>query len=196
MQHLMDLSKYILCQGFPGDSNGKEPACDAGDPGSIPESGSSPGEGNSNNPLQYSCLGNPMDWGAWRPTVHGVAKGQTPLSVWHFLPSLYSCQGTGLDHHTRKFPHALFQSDPFPHFTKVSVLSFSPSNNLIWNLVSTASGSVFSAGQSFPSALCLRVTHVVVVHRVDVFPFFLLQTVSRVGRLWIELRWAFLCKSF
>ena len=50
-----------------------EPACNAGDPGSIPALGRSPGEGNG-NPLQYSCLENPMDRGAWRATVHGVAN--------------------------------------------------------------------------------------------------------------------------
>ena len=57
----------------------KESACSAGDPGSIPGSGRSPGEGNG-NPLQYSCLGNPMDRGAWWATVHGVAKSQIWLS--------------------------------------------------------------------------------------------------------------------
>ena len=46
--------------GFPGSSDGKESACNAGDPGSIPESRRSPGGGNG-NPFQYSCLGNPMD---------------------------------------------------------------------------------------------------------------------------------------
>ena len=51
-------------------------ACDAGDLGSIPESGRSPGEGNG-NPLQYSCLENSMDRGAWQATVHGVAQSQT-----------------------------------------------------------------------------------------------------------------------
>ena len=51
----------------------KESAYNAGDPGSIPKLGRSPGEGN-NNPLQYSCLGNPMDRGAWRATVHQVTK--------------------------------------------------------------------------------------------------------------------------
>ena len=54
-------------------------ACNAGDPGSIPGLGRSPGEGNG-NPLQYSCLENPMDRGAWRATVHGVAKSWTRLS--------------------------------------------------------------------------------------------------------------------
>ena len=55
---------------------GKEPACNAGDArdmGSIPGSGRSPGAGHG-NPLQYSCLENPMDRGAWRATVHGVSE--------------------------------------------------------------------------------------------------------------------------
>ena len=59
--------------GFLGSLDSKEFACNAGDLGSIPGSGRSPGEG-SGNPLQYSRLGNPMDRGAWRATVHGVAK--------------------------------------------------------------------------------------------------------------------------
>ena len=54
----------------------KHSAYNAGDPGSIPGLGRPPGEGNG-NPLQYSCLENPMDRAAWRATVHGVAKSQT-----------------------------------------------------------------------------------------------------------------------
>ena len=65
--------------GFPDGSDGKESACNAGDLGSIPVSGRSPGGGHG-NPLQYSCLGNSMDRGAWRATVHGVAKSQIQLS--------------------------------------------------------------------------------------------------------------------
>ena len=61
---------------FPGGSDGKEPACHAGDPGLIPESGRSPGEGNG-NPLQNSSLKDSMDRGAWWTTVHGVTKSQT-----------------------------------------------------------------------------------------------------------------------
>ena len=80
-------------------------ACNAGNPGSIPGLERSPGEGND-NPLQCSCLENPMDTGAWRVTVHGVAKSRTQLSdfshsltfMWLFdkcLPPLslnYSCK--------------------------------------------------------------------------------------------------------
>ena len=54
----------LLFGGFPGGSDGKASACNAGDLGSIPGLGRSPGEGNG-NPLQYSCLENPMDRGAW-----------------------------------------------------------------------------------------------------------------------------------
>ena len=61
------------------DSDGKESACNAGDSGLIPGSGRSPGEGNG-NPLQYSCLENSMDRGAWGATVHGAAKSWTRLS--------------------------------------------------------------------------------------------------------------------
>ena len=61
------------------NSDGKESACNSEDPGSIPVLGRSPGKGNS-NPLLYSCLGNPMDRGAWQATVHGVAKSWTRLS--------------------------------------------------------------------------------------------------------------------
>ena len=63
--------------GFPSGPDGKESAYDAGDLGSIPGSGRSFGE-RYGNPLQYSCLENPMDRGAWWATVHGVAKSQIP----------------------------------------------------------------------------------------------------------------------
>ena len=58
---------------FPGGSDSKESACSTGDLDSIPGSGRSPGGGHG-NPLQYSCLENPMDRGAWRAAIHGAAK--------------------------------------------------------------------------------------------------------------------------
>ena len=64
---------------FPGGSEIKASAWNAGDTGSIPGLGRSPGEGNG-NPLQYSCLENSMEGGAWWATVHGVIKSQTRLS--------------------------------------------------------------------------------------------------------------------
>ena len=60
-------------KGFPGGSVGKESACNAEEPGSIPGLGRSPGEGNGNQ-FQYSCLENSMDRGAWQATVHGVTE--------------------------------------------------------------------------------------------------------------------------
>ena len=64
---------------FPGGSDGKESACNAGDPGSVLGSGRSPGGGHG-NPLQKSSLENPMDRRAWQAIVHGVAESQTQLS--------------------------------------------------------------------------------------------------------------------
>ena len=69
----------LLYMGFPGGSEVKASACKAGDLGLIPRSKRSPGEGNGNR-LQYSCLENPMDGGAWWATVHGVTKSQKLLS--------------------------------------------------------------------------------------------------------------------
>ena len=71
---------------FPGGSDGKESACNAGDPCSIAGSGRCPGEGNG-NPLQYSCLENPTDRAAWRATAHEVTKSQTQLSDLTFFSS-------------------------------------------------------------------------------------------------------------
>ena len=65
----------------PGDSAVKNPPANAGDWGLIPGSGRSSGEGNG-NPLQYSCLGNPMEIEAWWATVHGITKSCTQLSEW------------------------------------------------------------------------------------------------------------------
>ena len=70
---LLFSSILMWTRGFPWSSVGKESACNAGDLGSIPGSGRSPGAG-IGNPLQYSCLENPMDREAWQATVHGVAR--------------------------------------------------------------------------------------------------------------------------
>ena len=75
--------------GFPGGSDDKDSAGNVGDLGSIPGSGRSPGEGNG-NPLQYSCLENPMDREAWWATVHGVAKSRTRLSDFTSLRRQYA----------------------------------------------------------------------------------------------------------
>ena len=78
--------------GLPCSLNGKESACNVGDQGSIPGLGRSSGEGNG-RPLQYACLENPMDRGAWRAIVCGVAKSQTRLSDQHMDVHLLSQSG-------------------------------------------------------------------------------------------------------
>ena len=76
-------------------SDNKASAYNAGDPGSIPGMGRSPGEGNG-NPLHYSCLENPMDGGAWWAAVHGVAKSRTRLRSFNFTFHFsLSCIGEG-----------------------------------------------------------------------------------------------------
>ena len=71
---------YVM--GFPGGSYDKESSCNAGDSGSIPGLGGSPGEGNG-NPLQYSCLENPKDREVWQATIHGIALSRIQLSDSH-----------------------------------------------------------------------------------------------------------------
>ena len=85
-----DFSDPQICRGKPHGSEVKNPSAnagDAGDSGSIPGSGRSPG-GGSGNSLHYPCLVNPMDRGAWRATVHGVAKTWTRRSNWAQRASL------------------------------------------------------------------------------------------------------------
>ena len=73
-QHIaLFMQVFTVFRGFPGGSEVKASASNAGDLGSIPGLGRSPGEGNG-KPLQYSCLENPMDSEAWKGTVHGVAE--------------------------------------------------------------------------------------------------------------------------
>ena len=75
--------QFLHYLGFPGGSDDKESACNAGDLASIPGSGRSPGRENG-YPLQHSCLENRIDRGAWQATVHAATKSQTRLSDYHF----------------------------------------------------------------------------------------------------------------
>ena len=86
----MVLLLWYSGMGFPGGSEVKASDSNTGDLGSIPGLGRSPGEGNG-TPLQYSCLENPMDRGAWWAAVHGVAKSRTRLS--DFTSSNFCCHG-------------------------------------------------------------------------------------------------------
>ena len=108
--------------GFSGGSDGKESACNAGDPGSIPGAGRSSGEGNG-YPLQYSCLENSVDRGAWQATVHGVVESQTH---WATDPFTFSCQrcNSFCDYHWYRFPKWCYGSPPLKfqkHFPLLAV---------------------------------------------------------------------------
>ena len=109
---------------FPGGSDGKASVYNAGDPGSIPGLGRSPGEGNG-NPLQYYCLENPTDRGA--STVHGVTKGWTRLgdSTFTFYP--YGCEKVS---HCGFDLHLLMISD-FEHLF-MCLLHTSPSEKCLF----------------------------------------------------------------
>ena len=135
--------------GFPDGSEVKASACNAGDLGLIPGSGRSPGEGNG-NPLQYSCLENPMDRGAWWPTVHRVTKSRTWLS---------------------DFTHGLLQGTNSPCSFKFLMMGFKPSlssgfsgycflcGNKCGSLSLTTTGIAFCAWSTdFPSAHTLGFT--------------------------------------
>ena len=91
LECLVTCSAWRIAWDLGHGSDGKASACNVGDPGSISESERSPGEGNG-NPLQYSCLENSMDGGAWWATVHGVTKSRTWLSDFTFF--LYRCSSS------------------------------------------------------------------------------------------------------
>ena len=93
--------------GFAGSLDCKASAYNAGDPGSIPGYGRSPGEG-IGNPLQYSCLEKSMDQRAWWATVHGVAKSQTRLSDFSLLHFTWYCLGDQMIIYNQEFSGHLF----------------------------------------------------------------------------------------
>ena len=90
-QQQANIREHLLF-GFPGGLVVKNLLANAGDMGSIPGSGRSPGSFQDGNPLQYSCLGNPMDTGAWKATVHGVTRSRTRLSDFTFTFHFHALQ--------------------------------------------------------------------------------------------------------
>ena len=107
----------IWKQGLPGGSVSKESTCNAGDPGSIPGSGRSPGEGNG-NPLQYSCLENPMDRGAWWATW---------LSDWTIIIAMEKHRWTGEIHAYNISINSLQRSLTYAQGHILQIFSFSSS---------------------------------------------------------------------
>ena len=104
-------STYSHSFGFPGGSDGKESACNAGDLSSVPGSGRSPGERNC-NPLQYSCLKNLTDIGAWWTTVHRITKSWTQLSDSFSLQWRVYCTKAGHFHKEAKSSFQSFGLEP------------------------------------------------------------------------------------
>ena len=102
-------------KGFPGGSGVKASAHNAGDLGSIPGSGRSPGDGNG-NPLQYSCLENPMDGGAWWATVHGVTKSWTRLSNFTYYHKFLSSECSARMEEKALPPYQELSLDYLPYF--------------------------------------------------------------------------------
>ena len=110
----------LFSRNFPVGSDCKASAYNEGDPGLIPGSGRCPGEGNG-NPLQYSCLENTMDRGAWWATVHGVTKSWTRLSDFTFtlaeilISYLSKNPFTKMDIQMPNIPFDFFQGSPKTH---------------------------------------------------------------------------------
>ena len=109
------------------DSEGKEFACNAGNQGSIPGLGKCPGEGNG-NPLQYSCLENPMDKGAWQSTVHGVERVGHDL-VTKSPPQFFKCL---IEFTSEAFSPGLFFVDGFLITGSTSTCLFCFLLSLFW----------------------------------------------------------------
>ena len=127
--HLIDNTYERTC--FPSGLDGKESTCNAGDSDSIPGSGRSPGEGNG-NPLQYSCLENPMDREAWWATVHAVAKSQKWLK---WLTFSFSFRKGHIIHEAQRTGNQLV-SGSAKQFIKYSlttcILPFSNVTDIYW----------------------------------------------------------------
>ena len=112
------VKEFVVCLcGLPWWLSGKESACNAGDLGSVPGLGRSPGGGHG-NPLQYSCLENSMDRGAWWATVHGVAKSRTWLKWLSRSSSVFMQRILSINEHTQfqfQFSHSVVSDSLQPH---------------------------------------------------------------------------------
>ena len=139
---------------FPGGSEVKASACNEGDLGSIPGSGRSPGEGNG-NPLQYPCLENPMDGGAWWATVHGVAKGRTWLSdfTFTFLIKLFS-----LKHLIKEMK--CFKGNFYMHFFPFSLPQVHQRHWMLSHMCYSCKVLNGCKGKTAPRPSSLRCTHI------------------------------------
>ena len=131
--------QFIL--DFLGGSDGKVSVYNVGDPGSIPGLRRSPGEGNG-NPLQYYCLENPMDRGAWQATVHEVAKSRTRLSDFTFHLSQFALEKKENVYLVLKVRHkSIWKSNFFPD------LNVTEKNGNFMTVSSNVNNFIFLYGQ-------------------------------------------------
>ena len=120
--NFFSLSFFILSLGFPGGAEVKASTCNVGDLDSIPGSGRSPREGNG-NPLQYSCLENPMDGGAWWATVHRSQRVDTTKRL-HFHLYFLNFLQMHLFHDNLKANKYLLENGPSPDTIEVGHCRF------------------------------------------------------------------------
>ena len=148
------MSPFRNWRGFPHSSVGKSPASNAGDPGSIPGWGRSPGEGNGNL-LQYSCLDGPLDGGAWRATVHGVAR------VRHDWATKLPPPTCSVKYHAVSFWFILFQKQVIYWFCKITTNWNQQNDDTHHSSYLVLSGSLLhvkcSDGHNFPLFLPLKI---------------------------------------
>ena len=159
-------TRLALSRGLPGCLEGKESARSAGDPGSISGSERSPGGGHG-NPLEYSCLENPMDRGAWRATVHRVAKSQTGLS-----------KARATHTHTHTHPQTLTHTDSHTH------VSLQNQASELWGLCCPLDRLLALQGAGPPDTPPLQLGHPSAPNRTLVSFSFSRQNVSKRQRVW------------
>ena len=137
----VQFSSVQFSWGLPCGSDSKASACNAGDPGLIPGSGRSPGEGNGNL-LQYSCLENSMDWGAWCAAVHGVPKNRTQLSNWTETET--EATNTNTHTHTHTHTHMYIYRERTAIVLRRTCVSWKRKSDFYWPFLVQFSRSVVS----------------------------------------------------
>ena len=143
------ISNWPLYKSFPGGSVVKNLPANAGNVGLVPGWGRSP-EGGNGSPLQCSCLGNPMNRGAWWSTVYGVAKSQTWLSDWACTHNCSTCEGQGPFTWDREAGAWRRVSSCAWALGSLSQMSRVPSQSFVWTLSSFPHTLTLSKGEIFP----------------------------------------------
>ena len=164
--------KYVKAVSFPTDPVGKESACNAGDGGRhkfIPGSGRSPG-GGCGNPLQYSCLENPMEREAWWTIAHRVTKSQTRVKKWNTHSRTHTRQGYILPFCLFNL-HAEFSTVQSLSHVQLSVTSWTAAHQASLSINNTRSLLKFMSIESVMSS-----NHLILCHPLLLLPSILPST--------------------